>query len=336
MSMEKKEGCKLYNEELKTVFVNENYKESTRMHILRLFSHAYDMEVALDKDLANFNFNEVEELLKSLNRKTVQSVYGAVSFFRKYVDYAIVKGYVPTRINYFKLLRGSEMLNKYVNEVAKNIIDKNSEETLGSYITRKELHRVMDFCINPQDGAIFGLLFEGGYGVELEELRNLKRQDCNLNTGEITFTRVVYDGEVETISKRKIIIEDMQILSVIEDAINQKTYEKNNGINKKLRTPRFDLAENDYVFRVSGKKEDSPIKTLNINNRLKKIATLYDNPFLNPKNIWISGQIDFAKKLMKELNLEELEREHYELINERFGYDKQYWHTTKSRISNYL
>ncbi len=338
MTRQKREEYKLYNEGLKLGFIRETYRETTQIHVKRLLSNAYDMEMALNKDLANFNFEQTEEFLKSLNKKSVQSLYSTLSYLRRYVNYAIKKGYVPTRINYCNLFRGSEMLRKYVNFVAENIVDDEDDNLLGKYITRDELHNIIDFCYNPQDAALFGLLFEGVMGIEHEEIRNLRPLDCNLETGEITLTRRLINEEKQEkeLVTRKIIIKDSIILSVLEGAIEQKIYEKNNGMNDHLRTKRFELANTGYVFRVSGRGDCGRIKTVNINNRLKKIAILYDNQFLNPKNIWISGQIDYAKALKKQLEIKELNRKYYEMINKRFGYDSKYWHTTKTRIIKYI
>lgn len=333
MARKKRDVYTLYNEELKMAFIEGNYNENTHNNVKRLLSNAYEMEVALGKDLSNFNFEEVEEFLKGLNKKTVQSLSSTLSYLRKYTDYAIERGYVPTRINYFNLFRGTEMLREYVNIVAENVVDEDSKNgsDFGKYVTREELHNIINFCINPQDGALFGLLFEGVMGVDHDELRNLKKKDCNIDTGELLLTRD--DGTTRTIA-----IEDSEILMVLEDAIDQQTYEKNNGNNDHLRTPRFELADTPYVFRVSGRGDHDRIKTTNINNRLKKMAQDYDNPnpFLNPQNIWISGQIDYAKRLKRELELDELSRTHYEKINERYGYDKQYWYTTKQRIAHLI
>ena len=250
----------------------------------------------------------------------------------------IEKGYSTTRINYLDLFRGTKMLEKYVHFVAENIVDTEKTEgnqlNLGKYITREELHRVMDFCYNAQDGALFGIMFEGAYGVALEEVGRLKPTDCNLNTGEITLTRT--DKETGKLINRTIQIDDRRVLDTLEDAIKQKVYDKNNGLNEDLLTPRFDLSNSEYLFKISGRDDNSPIKPMNINNRIRKIALLYDNPFLNPVNIWISGQIDYGKRLMKELNLKELETKHYEMINDRYGYDKEYWYNTKRRISSYM
>lgn len=328
----KREEYLLYNEKLKLTFIQENYKKVTHNNVKRLLSNAYEMETALQKDLSNFNFKQAEEFLKSLNRKSVQSLYSTLSYVRKYVDYAIEKGYVPTRINYFKLFRGTKMLNNYINIVAENLVDNKANEIFGKYITRDELHNIINFCINPQDGALFGLLFEGVMGIEYEEIRNLKKKDCNIDSGEIILTR---EREKEIIT-RKIQVKDIEVLNILEDAIDQRIYLKNNGLNDHLRTPKFELAITPYVFRVSGRGDYNKIKSTNICNRLKKMADAYGNPFLNPMNLWISGQIDYAKELKKKLQIIDLDKNYYEIINDRFGYDKQYWHTTKRRIINYI
>lgn len=36
-----------------------------------------------------------------------------------------------------------------------------------------------------------------------------------------------------------------------------------------------------------------------IRNRLKKIVEMYGNPYLNPKNIFRSGMIDYIRRYMK-------------------------------------
>jgi hypothetical protein len=77
-----------------------------------------------------------------------------------------------------------------------------------------------------------------------------------------------------------------------------------------------------------------------ISSRLTKIKKWYGNNFeyVNPTNVWISGQIYFAMQYTKEHNLkaENLKRQDYMTINRHFGYAEQYWHVTKKRILKYL
>ena len=332
------EDCKIYNEEFKKKFIEEKYEIATHITLIKIFEKAYTMESGLNKDLSNFNYEEIDQLLRSYNRKTLQSVQSVVSFLRQYIDYAIEEGRVPTRINYLKVFRGQEFLSRYVNYVSENLVDMDdhgvikSNISLGKYITRRTLHDMMDFCVNAQDGALFGILFEGAYGVGLEEIRNLTIDDCNFDTGEIILTRTDKNGKI---NRRTIIIEDKEILYTLEEASMQLTYEKNNGFSTpNMKSLNTNLPKTKYIFRA--KHSTDRIKTSTINARIKKIAKMYQNHFLNPRNLWVSGQIDYAIKLKKQLNKKVLERTDYEMINRRFGYEEEYWYTTKKRISEYI
>ncbi|KNF08673.1 phage integrase family [Gottschalkia purinilytica] len=316
---------KLYNEDLKSEFI-QKYGKTTQKQVTRLLSKCYDMESKLNKDFSSFEFSEVRDFLLSLNKKSIHSLYTTISFLRSYVDFAIEKQKLCSRTNCLNCFKGTQTLEQYINNVAENLVDSEGDIELGKYITRQELYNIINFCVNPQDGALFGVLFEG---ATLEEARNLLIKDCDFENSKITFTK---DNGIT----RTRTINDHFIMNILKDAIKQERYEKNNGLNEGLRTPSFILIKTEYVFRASGKTKADKIQASTLNNRLKKIASTYGNPFLNPTNLWISGIIDFAKKLKAKLGVEKLQTNHYQFINKEYGYNESYWSVTKMKIKNYI
>lgn len=326
-----KEERKFYNEDIKLLFL-DNYEEGTKVNYSRILSRASMLEGFYKKDIATFNFVELDEFLKSQIFTSFQAVHIYVSCVTNYTEFCKDKGYFGLNENSFNWARGiggAEQLDKYIYKQARD----------RQYITREELYQIMDFCANAQDSIIFGLLFEGVKGRKgIEELVNLREDDIRfidneegIEIAELTLTYTNKDEEQET---RTLIIEDKTIIRYLQWAIEEEVYEKNNGINDHMRVPTYELARTEYLFKVGGREEIGKIKEQNLYNRLNKISKIINNTFLNPKNIWVSGQIDMGKKVKAEKGGRELVREDYEKINSRFNYDR--WHTTKTRVKNYI
>lgn len=331
-----KEERQLFNKEVKEMFLNR-YNEETQIHYSRYLSWAYDMETYFGKDLADFTYSQLVEFLKSTNVTTIQGMHTILSCISNYIDFATREGLSEQPVNWARTINGSDELEGFLNYQSKQ----------HKYIDREELHELMDFCYNPQDAVIYGLLFEGVLGRSgLEELTGLKESDIDFKNNRLTLrytedvdivgeNGAVY--EVKSVPKSRFItIEDSYIMETIKDAIDQDVYYKNNGDYEHLRTKSFELAHTGYVLRISGREELGKISEQNIYNRMKKMSKAYGNNFLNPKNVWVSGQIDYARKLLKEKGKEELDTDDYKEINQRFGYSEELWYSTKRRIKNYV
>jgi integrase len=318
--------CKLFDktgEGLKERFLSQ-YDENTRRMYKYVLGKSNDMEEQLDKDVCNFTFEEADLLLYGFNAKSWQSIATQKTIFARYVDFAISEGYVPTKINYFSdSLIGNDTLEKYINKTAME----------HKYITFDQLNEIEGFCENPQDEINFELLYFGVKGENGEELVNLEIKDVDKENNQLTLTR--NDGT------QRIIEVPERVIEKIHDAIEQKQYKKSNGVvDESVRTPEFEIIETKYILRVAGRERLGRVDPQIISSRLKKICAWYGDFFehLNPTNVWVSGQIYYAKQYMKKNGLkpEELKRQDYMTINRHFGYDEKYWFTTKNRILKYL
>lgn len=294
----------LYNSELKERFL-ENYPEATRLTYRNIFKKIAQKEKELGKDVYQFNLEELDDLLYSLGTTSAQYVSTVLAVLSKYIDFCMQEGYVgnPTQVNYAKLINPKlENLKKYEHGMDKKY----------RYITKDDLRKIINMCVNAQDAVIFALLFEGVMGENLEELINLRVDDCNLDDNILTLRR--NDG-----STRQIEIAN-DTAQLIYKAINQIEYyrvsDTMNGVFILQRTP--------YVLRpiTSEKVKDDKVSHQIIRNRIKKIAELYGNPYLNPKNIFRSGMIHYIKEYMKKHGVRsfaDLEYQDMAQILERFG-----------------
>ncbi|MFS8189158.1 hypothetical protein ACMG4J_20840 [Rossellomorea marisflavi] len=67
------------------------------------------------KDLYDFTFEEAEELLSSLNAKSLRSMQNHISRLRRYLEFAIQQGVSVNQFNYYKGKGKKENASKYLN-----------------------------------------------------------------------------------------------------------------------------------------------------------------------------------------------------------------------------
>lgn len=310
--------CKeLYNPEIKERFIS-NYPKVTQTNIRYVFMKTKDTEEKLNKDLYEFSVDELKILFYALEAKSLLSIEMKVSVIKQYIDWCIAEGYLITGINNAKIFK-SENLKQFIKKIA---VDT-------KYLTREELEYLVDkFCVNAQDAVIFELLFQGVKGEQLAEIINLKIDDVDFENNKLTLTDL--NGTQRTIQ-----VPD-RTLRVIQNAIDQEEYYKKNGDPSPfVKVETVNIYKNEYVVRTSRKKE-TQINFQVLYKRIKDIAKLYDKPYITPNSIFISGLIDYAKKLKEKLSVKELIMEHYEEISKRFYNDKEKKYQVKRLIKDYL
>lgn len=290
---------KLYNEETKEMFLESGLiSPETAKSYRRIFTKSSIMEKVLDKDLYSFNKEELEEFFFDLNPKTTDAsgVYGRI--VTTYINWAVVRGFIN---------------NNPLETVNTKYFSKFVDKTRKLYFTDREMMMIEDNCENAQDAVIFALIFSGAYGKDLSELRNLKREDVNFDTGELLLTDD--DG-----STRTIIVDD-HVLRIIRQAINQREYYKRNGQMEQVGNMRdfTELVESNYVLRNSKTKTESTdgVNSTAIYRRIKTISETIDIHYLTGKNVLRSGMIFMAKELFEEEG--RLDSPQYAKISKRFS-----------------
>lgn len=296
----------MYNEETKKRFLEE-FIESTRVTYSRIFEYSEPMEELLGKDLYDFNLEEIEDILFSMNPKTFHSSHGNGRMVTSYISWAIGKGLRSHSINPLKSF-GPDYFKKFV------------DDNLKLFISESELRRIEDACINAQDAVILRLLFEGVNGTSYYELRTLKKDAVSFDHSVLTLTNE--DG-----TKRELKVSD-RTLNLIEKAIKEKVYYKNNGEGVLADNVRdyADLAENDYVLRPSITRVNNPFDPVSksvVSRRVRAIADFFDLPYLVANSILKSGMIFMAKNLIKNDGMA-VGTKMYRVIAKRFAVNNFY------------
>lgn len=276
---------------LKEEFLNDlNLKEGTMINYRRIFDLVKLVEEKYDKDVKDFNFEEIEEVLysfKSSKRNTVET-YGRI--VSSYLNWCKENGYIENNV----------MKSLKPNDFQKYVIDKEK------HIDIKNLTYYEDGCENFQDAVILRLLFIGVGGKGLSEIRNLKKSDLNGNKLLLTNTLTSDKyGQPIKFTTREIEI-DERTRYLIDGAIGQNIYFKKNGTVEEGTNirPYTDLIDNDYVVRASHTKNNNtfaPIDKFVIYRRMEILSEYYGVNFTT-KLVQRSGMIHIAKNILKETN----------------------------------
>jgi integrase len=305
----------LFNANVKNEYLEEMIgqgviSEQTSISYARIFGVTSELEEKFKKDLNKFNFEQMEEVLFSFeanNRNTVESYARIIS---SYLNWSVRKKKAKT--NVLSDLKPDDF-EKYLTDVE-------------TYFTEKQLRRYEDSCQNYQDAVIIRLLFMGVGSRQLSEIRNLKKEDIDFDNKRLKLINTLKSDEKGLPIKytERYLTVDERTLTLIEGAINQKTYLKKNGnlnqtANNNVR-PYTDLVDNDYVLRASITKTENwhiPVDKFVIYRRISGIAESLGIDDLTAKFIQRSGMMYHANELMAgddELSLDDLK-----IIADRFN-----------------
>lgn len=315
----------LYNRDLKQRFISQ-YGESTQKNLIYIFNISAQLEFSLGKDIYEFNREDLDNLFMAFDCESEASVASKFSIIGKYIDFAIEQGFVTSRINLVKNFSGEEYYGRYVSKIAerRKILDT------------KGLNDFENFCVNDQDVAVIRLLRIGARGRQekensLEELINIRIEDCDFNKNTITLTR--NNGETRIIE-----VSD-ETLEILKDANKQEKYIRKNGeVSDWVKIKKNDkstLHQNGYILKPSGKSNFGKITAGTIIQRINNLKELYGNPFISVTNIWLSGMVEYAKQIKQEKG-NDLDKDDYIKICRRFGQNEKYWIQMRRNIKKYL
>jgi len=319
--------------EVKKEFLKD-FKSSTRTFYSYVLKQADSYEKEIGKSLFDFNIEDREELLIiKFKNKSSLSFQANLSPIKRYVDFCISRHLVRSNENRFSSILPSDYEN-YVNVQAQE----------NSYIPKSEIRELEELLTNEQDKLIIELLSWGvrgrtEKGNTLEELINLKVSDVNFEDKTLYLTN--NDGEL-----RPLDVDDFT-LNLIKKTIDKSFYFFNNGFKGTKnehgeydKTEKgFQINQTEYVFRVPGKNKFKQADHQLFANRIQRIQTWVERPYLTISAMWFSSMIDYAKSL-KEAKGEELDKKDYIRINERFQFGgtdgEKYLFRTKELLSMYI
>jgi hypothetical protein len=293
---------KIYNEDIKMKFLNDKYdSEDTRNVMKYIFYYSFGEELPRNKDLYDFNLDEIIKVITNSRPKSLSVAITRVRYISQYIAWAISPEINLRRDNLNPLLNFDE---GWFKECVRTDVKQ--------FISKTELDEIIGHLENYQDKVVLQLLFEGIYGRESTELRNLKRTDIK---GNIV---TVYDDYKE--EPRQVELSD-EAIKIIEKADEETIYKLKNGLSD-ARSNEAEILDTEYVIKNTsrGRSQAERTKQNIILNRIRMVSELFDLPDLTPKSINRSGMIYMGYQLFKEKG--KLEYEDFEKIGDHYGINK--------------
>lgn len=288
----------IYNPEIKEQFIKENNYEGGSANTVRyFFAKTGYIEHILKKDLFNFSLIEVEKALYNANPLNYDMGKQYVNWINKYLTWAVgEKAYRDNNDNVIK---------PYVNDKQwiKKFIDPNNR----IHFTKDE---ILDMIKNEstQSKVLTMLIFDGVFGTQMSEIRNLMKKDIN------------WEKKTVTISDRngaeiKLSDETIEYLKILTESNIDRRRTEDGGIKD------YVLVNNDYVMSpvISQKaKEDynEPVSYPTLLTRFVSEVNDYDIK-LTPVGLNRSGMIYQGYLMSKDSGI--LTKEQQRIIGENYN-----------------
>ena len=289
---------KMYNSEIKQRYIEK--KESDTIisdgALDNLFNRTMEFEENFGKDLSCFTYYEIEEMYKTWNSSSFNTLQVQHSSLTMYTDWCINNSLVVDFQNHFREFN-REKLTNCLNLVVFNSRVFNREQ-------------ILEWCNdvytkNPSDAFILLALFEGIRGDNYSDIANLKMSDFNAE--ELT-VRLPYNKKTVKISQ--------QLYNYAKKADETLVY------HSLLSNAEFPLLNDDLIIKnkynaVMGANEKN--RNRRVEKRVKQMAEYFglDN-ILTTKALIESGVLYYVIQKCKETGLEP-----YECIK-RYGEEIEY------------
>jgi len=296
----------MYNEAIKLNYLERYENVDTKEVYGRIFKKSAQLEQQLEKDLYNFNEEELKlfviQILQPKTKESSRSIYSTIA---SYIEWSIIESYSQHLVNPWKK-RGQDYIYSLVMPVK-------------NYMSYDEKQYILKTIINDQDKFIIEALWNGIQGDKLSELVTLMMNQVNI----ISHTIEIVNEQKEKI--REIIAFDDQLCNYAIQANAQRLYIKKNGqCSENTISESAELVESNYIIKRSNTKhkgDKSHTTHYTVYNRIEMFRQLKDmDTFSNvlvTKNIVRSGMIYHALLLYKRDGL--LERAQIEEICNRFN-----------------
>lgn len=138
-----------------------------------IFKILHKAEIRKQKHLAEFSRDEIIEVIESKRVSSSRTIYNTVAYLNLVI----------------------QIFNIRMEKIVADEIDskKMLENETEGYFTRHEVQNICKRLKNPQDKFIIYAIFNGIYGVEGVNLRNLKRDDIDMDKKRIYSRELIVD-----------------------------------------------------------------------------------------------------------------------------------------------
>ncbi|WP_226657618.1 HNH endonuclease [Pseudalkalibacillus hwajinpoensis] len=278
----------------KIPFTETMYPANSRIKYFNILNGGTRKEIQFKKYIYEFNLNEIEELIKSYDIKTFNSVRVYAQTIKSYIKYCVE----------LKLIKVNPLDDVFNINWLSTFLDKKV------FITDQELKEVINKCKNPQDAVLLQLTFEGVLGKGCSELLNLKTSDI-ING---TTLKLNDHGNIRYIEVSKACID------LIYEADKQTVYYKKNG-KTEAKSKTSNLFSNGFVIKTI-KSEKKNRDNYLISRRITSLASVLNLPQGSPKFFNDSGKVSLAKNIYMNLGYVD-EKLAQEEISKQFNIKKQ-------------
>lgn len=292
----------LYNENIKKEFLEEIEHIPTRTTMFFSLRNATKTERQLNKDLYEMNIDELAVVLSGAKSSTISSVHNYIMSFSRYIDWAYGKGLAVGNINPLSQKDHVEWGRQFVTSYMSTIL------------TREQVIDMLQELANEIDQAVLLALFEGISGEGFSELLNLRMKDIEEKDGTYFANLTDQNGEKRTIEITE------KLYKLLDLADTQEEYINSNENGTLPQTFYSHLYESDRIFKKSkrGKvTEENLLTHLFVNRKFNMFKKVFDNHFLNARDIRKSGICHLAYGLYKEKG--KLETEDYIKIGNHYN-----------------
>ena len=265
----------LYNEKLmkasrfeqqKQVYIDQIYSNNkSKMTIYNLYkSNVLNWEIILDKDLYEFNIQELDSLIGSIPSSSIHIKANVYNFVNQYLDYCISK----------RLISINNM-NALDRETYTSISQKLASSKLISYEQLWDMVQYMETKTNIQNILPIIFAYYGIGGNDMEYMRNLRLEDLD-RENEVAYIRL--QGDLKAVLPIDEKLYDYCV-KACEEADMDSEYVSSSLIIKPTKKSINDVVpENSIYARIYEAFDSSNIKRIRLNDLAKsrKIALLLE------------------------------------------------------------
>lgn len=265
----------LYNEKLmkasrfeqqKQVYIDQIYSNNkSKMTIYNLYkSNVLNWEIILDKDLYEFNIQELDSLIGSIPSSSIHIKANVYNFVNQYLDYCISKRLI-----------GINNMNALDRETYTSISQKLASSKLISYEQLWDMVQYMETKTNIQNILPIIFAYYGIGGNDMEYMRNLRLEDLD-RENEVAYIRL--QGDLKAVLPIDEKLYDYCV-KACEEADMDSEYVSSSLIIKPTKKSINDVVpENSIYARIYEAFDSSNIKRIRLNDLAKsrKITLLLE------------------------------------------------------------
>ena len=298
-----------YNEEVKTEFINDYMRSRVvaKTTLTGLFNKTEEIENKLGKDCSEFTTEEILEMYRSFDSKSVNVLLNNNVYLKNYTAYRI----------YHKQIHGSNCYEAINKDMMLECINEDTRNA--QFLTRKQMDEIEDQLLNFTDKAIVECLWHGIAGKDMEDLVSINRSMISEENMCIAFN----DGEVRYISPR--------LYDYLMAAFDETEYF---CYGPSLKVKEVKGAGRLYKERDNAHTTDSKDKYFRwVYRKIQTFRNYVDLPMLTMKNIQASGLLYSIQNGMErtELDLRRfLQTDDGKAIAIQYGYTLDYYIDTIS------